>query len=659
FCLKKLESYTDFWTCIHFLTFILHPVTMFRLLIRTVVKELKPMAQSSKKTLLSREGKYTGRMFAHQDSLPSLPVPPLQQTLQRYLDSIHPLLSEEEYKETEKIVSDFGKSGGEGPKLQSMLENRANSMKNWLSDWWLRTAYLEYREPVLINVSPGMTFPLENFRNEEEQLRYAAKLIAGVVDYKIQIDEKSLPVEMMGKDPLCMVQYYKVLSSCRIPGVKHDSIVCYPPDEPDPPKHIIVAHNNYFFKMDLYGHDWKPLNMEQLFKQLQLIVERSQKRCLPLGILTAENRNTWAKAYNRLMRDKENKKSLEEIQRSIFLLSLDSPTGHNVDNRFSVVAEQMIHGRGSKQNSGNRWFDKTIQFVVGADGGVGLTYEHSPAEGPPLAHLLDHTVDYITRNQETRLPAAGVTEPTKLRFNLNEKIVDSINSASSSVDSAIKELQVQALVFDNFGKNFIKQQKLSPDAFIQLGFQLAFYRIHGTTSATYETGSTRKFRLGRTDTIHSCTDDSYAFTRTMLNKKATANEKAEALRKAIATHRKFTAWAINGQGIDRHLLGLKLQAIEAGMNVPDIFMDPSYSHHFYFRISTSQVPAKCDALMLFGPAVPDGYGLCYNPKDEHINISITAFHTSPETDTNVFSNTLRQCLIDMHDVLLATQKAKL
>jgi hypothetical protein len=42
-----------------------------------------------------------------------------------------------------------------------------------------------------------------------------------------------------------------------------------------------------------------------------------------------------------------------------------------------------------------RRFDKTIQFIVGSKGQIGMTYEHSPAEGPPIANLTDHVMDVV------------------------------------------------------------------------------------------------------------------------------------------------------------------------------------------------------------------------------------------------------------------------
>ena len=61
---------------------------------------------------------------------------------------------------------------------------------------------------------------------------------------------------------------------------------------------------------------------------------------------------------------KSNKDTLDAIQQGIFLLCLDQPMTFDKDtptDRLSLIAGQMNHGWGSKKNSGNRWFDKTMQ----------------------------------------------------------------------------------------------------------------------------------------------------------------------------------------------------------------------------------------------------------------------------------------------------------
>ena len=71
-------------------------------------------------------------MLAKQDSLPQLPVPPLQQTMDKYLLAIKPLVDEEDFEYTKDLVKDFQKPGGHGETLHKMLLQREKSEKNWV-----------------------------------------------------------------------------------------------------------------------------------------------------------------------------------------------------------------------------------------------------------------------------------------------------------------------------------------------------------------------------------------------------------------------------------------------------------------------------------------------------------------------------------------------
>jgi hypothetical protein len=68
-----------------------------------------------------------------KQDLPSLPVPPLQQSLEKYLKVLKPIISDAEFTKSSKIVEEFGKTNGEGEALHRILSERAKSEINWVS----------------------------------------------------------------------------------------------------------------------------------------------------------------------------------------------------------------------------------------------------------------------------------------------------------------------------------------------------------------------------------------------------------------------------------------------------------------------------------------------------------------------------------------------
>ncbi|KAM9822477.1 carnitine O-acetyltransferase-like [Syngnathus typhle] len=598
------------------------------------------------------------RSLVHQEGLPKLPVPPLKQTCDHYLAALEPIVSEEELEHTRQLVEEFLK-GGVGDRLQKRLERRARKTDNWLSEWWMQSAYLDCRMPVAVYTSPGVVLPRMHFQDRQGQMRFAAKLIAGVLEFKKMIDSDTLPVEYLSKKPLCMDQYYQILSSCRIPGPKRDTVVNHAMGK-TPPTHITVVHNFQFFVLDVYNSDRTPLTVDQIYMQLEKIWNTSlQTNKEPVGILTSQHRNTWGKAYNNLIKDKTNKESVRAIQKSIFTVCLDAPMPRVSDELYkSRVAAQMLHGGGARWNSGNRWFDKTLQFIVGEDGTCGLVYEHAASEGPPIVFLIDYVVKYMQKTEIVRSPMVPLTMPQKLRFNITPEVKRDIENAKQNMNIMVHDLDVNVLMFSNFGKNVPKQHNLSPDAFIQMAFQLAYFRLYNTCCATYESASLRMFKCGRTDVIRVTTKESLEFVQAMQDPTKQNAERLALLQKAAQRHEENTYNAIHGQAIDRHLLGLRLQSIEDLTSMPEIFMDTSFAVAHHYNLLTSQVGSKTDCVMCFGPMVPDGYGVCYNPMAEHINVAITAFNSCEETNAAKYAQTVNDSLLDMRALLEDTATAK-
>lgn len=92
-----------------------------------------------------------GPTFAAQPKLPKLPVPELEQTLDRLKRSLKPIAwSTSEYN---AVLAKIDRLAQIGPDLQQRLLQRHSQTDHWLEEWWDRDAYLAYRDSVVINVS--------------------------------------------------------------------------------------------------------------------------------------------------------------------------------------------------------------------------------------------------------------------------------------------------------------------------------------------------------------------------------------------------------------------------------------------------------------------------------------------------------------------------
>jgi hypothetical protein len=72
--------------------------------------------------------------------LPKLPVPSLEQTLERYLATVKPIVSEAQYDRTRAMLKAFGSSNGPGPRLQEKLLQLREETDNWVSSSGASTA---------------------------------------------------------------------------------------------------------------------------------------------------------------------------------------------------------------------------------------------------------------------------------------------------------------------------------------------------------------------------------------------------------------------------------------------------------------------------------------------------------------------------------------
>ncbi|KAH0560073.1 hypothetical protein GP486_003408 [Trichoglossum hirsutum] len=586
-----------------------------------------------------KEDKSKGPMLRFQDSLPKLPVPTLEETANRYLKSVHPLLNKTEFENTQKAVAEFLQPGGQGEILQKRLLARSADpkAKNWLNDWWTDTAYLSYRDPVVPYVS--YFYSHRDDRRRRNPAKRAAALTTAALDFKRQVDECSLEPEYMKGLPLCMDSYQWMFNACRIPARPADYPVKYDPAQN---KHIVVVRKNQFFKV-AHEANGKPLNtteLEQQFRRVYRLAEKSP----PLGVLTTENRDTWADARKLLIEaDPRNKKLLEIIESSSFIVCLDDSSPVTLEER----ANQYWHGDGT-----NRWFDKPCQFIINENGTSGFTGEHSMMDGTPTHRLNDYVNAVIFGNKlDFSDPAirSDLPEPQPLRFHITTELSDEISKAAKHYREVIGQHELKVQAYQGYGKGLIKKFRTSPDAYVQIVIQLAYHKMYGKNRPTYESAATRRFQLGRTETCRSVSDESVAFCDAMADPEVDAKTCAELFKKATDAHVKYLAVATDGRGVDRHLFGLK-KLVQEGEAIPTIFKDLTYSYSSKWYMSTSQLSSEYFNGYGWSQVVDEGFGIAYMINENTIQFNIISKGLGSER----MSFYLNEAASDIRNVLLST-----
>jgi hypothetical protein len=83
----------------------------------------------------------------------------------------------------------------------------------------------------------------------------------------------------------------------------------------------------------------------------------------------------------------------------------------------------------------------------------------------------------------------------------------------------VKTHRHRILAWKQYGKKFITHFGISPDAWVQFGFQLAYYNLLGKFGAAYESCTVRRFFHGRTETIRSVSVESVEWVLAMCSPK--------------------------------------------------------------------------------------------------------------------------------------------
>jgi carnitine O-acetyltransferase len=354
--------------------------------------------------------------------------------------------------------------------------------------------------------------------------------------------------------------------------------------------------------------------------------------------------------------DAGNKANLETIEQALFCVTLERSTPVSIEDRGS---ECLL---GHRRNARNIWFDKPFHIVTFANGLGGINGEHTWADAMVIVRQQDFVMrslaaDLRERGKPARAPASPSWQrPRKLVWKLDAAALQYIETAQAAIYTLNRTIDIKVLEFASYGKDFIKRYKVTPDFYVQMALQLAYWRLHKEVVATYETGHTRLFFHGRTETVRSTSEESVAFCRAMTEPSATDSERWEKLTAAVAAHGAYVKDAMTGKGIDRHLLGLYIVSQMKGMSTPPpaLFTDKGYLTSKKFTLSTSNVSVgQTNVFGGYSPFFKGGYGVCYSLREGALYFNVSAVLGSDvKTDAPALRASIEQALLDMQKLCL-------
>lgn len=443
-------------------------------------------------------------------------------------------------------------------------------------------SYLNYDNPVVLNLNPFFLLEDDPTPARNNQVTRAASLVVSALEFVRAVRKEELPPDTIRGTPLDMYQYSRLFGTARVPT----DAGCQIEQDPES-KHIIIMCHGQFYWFDVLDDNSDLIMTERdVSINLQTIVDDAAQTPIQdaakgaLGVLSTENRKVWSGLRDVLTGEEgsNNADCLGIVDSALFIVCLD----YTEPATASALCQNMLCGTSEIEKGvqigtcTNRWYDK-LQIIVCKNGSAGINFEHTGVDGHTVLRFAsDVYTDTILRFARTingQAPTLWAstspdpskrdpdsfgdvnTTPHKLEWDMTPELKIAVRFAETRLADLIEQNEFQCLDFQAYGKNFITSMGFSPDAFVQMAFQAAYYGLYGRVECTYEPAMTKMYLHGRTEAVRTISRESVNFVQTFWADNP-AEQKVEALKRACQTHVDNTKECAKGQGCDRHMYAL-------------------------------------------------------------------------------------------------------
>jgi len=629
----------------------------------------------------SQGGPHTFELDA---TLPQLPLPDVRSTISRCV--AHALVFCDTNEDRARLTQAAERALREDStvwRAQAELEKRHAATRNYVDAWWAQHAYLTDRDPIVPQESAGFAFGATPGGHPVNQTLRAA--LMAHASARLDADLRAERVGVFGPSPsrpYAMRQLRCMYETCRVPRAACDEQrFSFATDREWAAEHGARPRERRWFALGVRGRFYavdledlatgEPLSVGALWTLVEAAeldaLERDARggdanEVVGLGFLTGSPRDVWARAREELIRETTAPQTgaspvadaLDRIERAVCMITLAENGVPQRDGRA------MLHDTSMAQDGGSRWYDKSAQFTVYRNGSGGVSMEHSVMDAAHsfsmhddlemgmqawLADALNPELGGSPQLRAWREASAwggGGAARARVRpldFGRPSAAwlarLEDAKRAYLARRETVWSLQVARM--HGVGKAALKRFEVSPDSFLQVALQTAYFRVHGRVPSTYETVGMLPFRDGRTEAGRSATMEARELCEYLRDARPGARDPAtlaRLVRRACDAHADMIKRAAEGKGVDRHVFAIKCQCAELGVAPPDLFTDERFVRASKWDLSTSHaflgVLHRERGGTSFRPFARDMTGFVYSISPHHVDM--TAITCAPEFD---------------------------
>ena len=560
------------------------------------------------------------RTYPHHltTDLPVLPVPRLDESLERYRKAAAAVLDAAGEAAVNQAIADF--AIGQAPALQQTLEEYAEATaetgSNWMAEQWLES-YLSDREPLLLNTS--VTFQL-NLPTESTGVDRVVELLQRIGSIHILQAKRATPAEVNARGQrMSMDGWANFNGGIRTPASDVDlwtragSGATY--------RSIGILHLGRMWEVPLTGSEGKLLNTEHLRASVHYVLAQTQPAkhsfagCSALGSAVLSENPPW--------RQQENRDVYDRLSNMLFTITLDP----NAEDDIYTLKRWAFH-------PGNAWVYKPISYQASLDTNMlTASVDHTALDGGTLAAA-------VARMQQVDLTAldtqsdAQLSEATELTWtNAQYDLTHYHAKANMMRAERVLVRRDQHLPFE-----------ISADARAQLILMIAQQLTFGTIRAHYQACDIRHFRAGRTEVIRPVTLEAVHFVTNLVN----GSPSQPQFNAALAAHREWVIAAKSGQAFDRHFFMLQHIGTELGGAHAQVFTENTEARENFLATSTM---GNQDVIMryLFAPMQDDGFAVNYTTVTGGTEFLITWVEGTPQAEA--FQHNLQRAAELLYDFI--------